>query len=109
MIATSRSGKSQPAMRPDNAAFVPVTHSVQSPLLSSIHRPALFLRTMWLTRGGGGFVFEVAMAGKKLVPELGGGSWPRYGPFVASTGPGEGGVFNSVSFRPRTVVPLPDS
>src|SRR5436190_21611858 len=93
-------------MRDDSAALVPETHSVQSPLLSSIQRPAAFLRTMWLTRGG---VFVITRAGEKFGPAFGGGSAPAYGPLVASTGPGAGGFSKGVNLRPRIVVPFPDS
>src|SRR5215216_4387388 len=106
MIATSRSGKSQPGIRPEAAAFVPDTHSVQSPLLSSIHRRAASFRTMRLTGGG---VFVSLIAGTKFVPEFGGGFFPAYGPLGSSTGPGWAGVLRPVKRRPTTVVPLPDS
>src|SRR5215471_14250648 len=52
MIARSWSGMSQPGTRPVYAAFVPRMNSVQSPWLSSIHRPAVFRFTIKLTRGG---------------------------------------------------------
>src|SRR5436190_8800181 len=108
MIATSRSGRSHPGIRPVAAAFVPEIHSVQSPLLSSIHRPAPFLRTIWLTFGGVR-VTLVFITGEKLVPPFGGGSAPPCGPCGSSTGPGAGALFRSVNRCPNTVVPLPDS
>src|SRR5689334_16160382 len=53
-------------------------YSVQSPLLSSIHLPALLRLTMRLTRGG---ALERAglMAGLKFVPLFGGGFSPCEG------------------------------
>src|SRR4051794_31959806 len=93
-------------MRPVNPALVPQMYSVQSPWLSSIHRPALSFLTMRLTRGGG-LVMEGFIAGKKLVPLLGGGLWPPDGAFGKSMGVG----FGKPEEMPRPIIveELPDS
>src|SRR5256885_15779105 len=85
MMARSRSGMSHPAARPDIAAFAPLTKGVQSPLLSSIHRPALFFLMIRLTCGGGGR--RRLIGGLNWVPLLGGGFLPACGPSGASTAP----------------------
>src|SRR5215469_2293689 len=75
ITARSWSGMSQPGTRPVNAAFEPRMYSVQSPLLSSIQRTALFFFTIKLTCGGG-LVSAGFMAGTKLVPLLCAGFCP---------------------------------
>src|SRR5262245_57327754 len=73
IAARSRSGMSQPTGRPESAAWAPLTFAVQSWLLSSIQRPAAFLRTMSATRGG---VPLGACGGLNAAPALGGGLAP---------------------------------
>src|ERR1041384_3398180 len=104
MTARSWSGKSQPSGRPEKTEFVPLMYSVQSPLLSSIQRPAEFFFTMSPTRGGW---FVTAMTGEKFVPLLGGGFSPAYGPSKKSTGVGGG----KPRFTPAAMMveALPDS
>src|SRR5882672_11738761 len=99
MMARSWSGKSHPTRLPDKAALVPDTNSVQSPLLSSIQRPAAFFFTMCETLGGGKFVgMSGLIAGLKLVPRFGGGFLPPYGLLVSLTtlGPITNGIGPSV-------------
>src|SRR5438552_19128492 len=71
MIATSWSHTSPPTGRPDCAACGPLTISVQSWLLSSIHWPEASFFTIIPTRGGSGRIG--LMCGLKCVPSLGGG------------------------------------
>src|SRR5712671_5370283 len=88
--ARSWSGMSHPGLRPVKAAFVPRMNSVQSPWLSSIHRPPSFRFTIRLTRGGRLFVIRRFRAGLKFVPLFGGGFWPSDGAFGKLTGLGRG-------------------
>src|SRR5882724_4535419 len=109
MIAKSRSGRSQPTVRPELAALGPETLAVQSWLLSSIHWPAAFFLTMRPT----GLVgrLAAAMGGEKAAPELGGGLTPPYGPLASLTT--SGGKAKRVPMAapppPRIVEALPDS
>src|SRR5581483_301841 len=109
MMAKSWSGMSQPGNRPVKAAFVPRMYSVQSPLLSSIHLPALFFFTIRLTRGGGGFVMSGLIDGTKFVPLFGGGFCPPDGALVKLMGLGLGSEASSVTPVPMMVEALPDS
>src|SRR4051812_43876150 len=97
---------SQPGNRPVNAAFVPRMYSVQSPLLSSIQRPALFFFTIKPTFGGG-FVSAESIAGTKLVPLFGGGFCPLDGAFGKFTGFARGNPSDTPV--PIVVLAFPDS
>src|SRR5258707_14152103 len=98
---------SQPGRRPVKAALVPRMNSVQSPWLSSIHRPPLFRLTIRPTRGGGLLEISGLMAGLKLVPLLGGGFCPPEGAEGKLMGLGRGKP--SEMPVPMIVEALPDS
>src|SRR5579884_1988206 len=108
ITAKSWSGMSQPGTRPVNAALVPRMYSVQSPLLSSIQRPALFFLTINPVRGGG-FVRTALIAGTKFVPLFGGGSRPCDGASGKVTALGFGASFRSEIPSLMMVEALPDS
>src|SRR5882757_1182221 len=106
ITARSWSGMSQPGTRPVNAAFVPRMNSVQSPLLSSIQRPALFFFTIKLTFGGA-LVMSGLMAGEKFVPLFGSGFDPPDGAKGKFTGFARGTPCETPV--PMMVEALPDS
>src|SRR5438477_13125722 len=110
MTATSWSAKSHPLGLPEKRELVPRMYSVQSPWLSSSHRPALFFLTIKPTRGGAEFVGSNGlMAGTKLAPLFGGGFCPVCGPSGKSTTVGCRKEVNGTSAAFRIVDPLPDS
>src|SRR3954470_6367836 len=109
MTARSWSGMSQPGTRPVEAALVPRMYSVQSPLLSSIQRPAPFFLTINPTFGGRLVVRAGLMAGTKLVPLFGGGLRPWEGAAGRLTALVLGKVPNDVMPEPMMVEALPDS
>src|SRR4030095_2077087 len=110
MMARSRSVTSQPAGRPVRKELVPETNSVQSPWLSSIHRPASFFLTIRLILGGGLLAGRLGLSGgSKVAPELGGGFSPPCGPIGKSTTAGGGEGFRVATRPARMVDPLPDS
>src|SRR5262245_15520528 len=106
MIATSLSTRSQPTGRPESAASGPLTRSVQSPSLSSIHLPAAFFFTMRLTGGGAGL--PGFCGGLKFAPSFGGGLTPPYGPEGSLTTFGGNPMLNTAP-PPSTVESLPES
>ena len=106
MTARSWSGISQPGMRPVSAAFVPRMYSLQSPLLSSIQRPALFFLTIKPTRGGGVFESAGLMAGTKFAPLFGGGLRPPDGAAGKLTAFGFGRLPSAATPAPMIVLPV---
>src|SRR5436190_16392236 len=107
MTARSWSARSQPGTRPVNVALVPLMNSVQSPRLSSIHRPALFRLTIRLTRGAVALVICGFRAGLKFVPAFGGGFFPLEGAFGKFMGLGRAKPAEMPV--PMMVEALPDS
>ena len=97
---------SQPGTRPANAAFVPRINSVQSPLLSSSQRPALFFFAIKLTRGGA-LVMAGLIAGTKFGPLFGGGFSPAEGAKGKLIGLARGEPWEMPV--PMIVLALPDS
>ena len=110
MMATSWSARSQPTTRPDLSALGPLTRSVQSPPLSSIHAPFASFFTISETAGGLGLAGFCG--GLKELPELGGGFTPPQGPdgSLTTLGGKPARVVTEGSMPPpSTVVSLPDS
>src|SRR6266511_3832507 len=101
---------SHPRGRPEKMEFVPLTNSVQSPPLSSSHRPSPFSFTIRLTFGNATFVGLLGLiTGLKLVPSFGAGFCPPRGPVGKFTTLGWGTAVKGPTPELRMVDRLPDS